>query len=581
MKLALAQINPIVGDLAGNGRKIIDFAQRAADEFGADLVVFPELSITGYPPHDLLENTAFLDDVERTIDVVAGDLPPGVGAVVGAPVRNREPVGKRLYNTALLLADGHVAGRADKSLLPTYDVYDEYRYFEPAARRACIEWKGVRLGVHICEDMWNMEEGVPFRMYAGNPLEDLVRNGAELLISLSATPYARGKHDQRSRLMRGICTHFGLPLAMVNQVGAATELIFDGGSCVIAADGSVAASAPRFEEALLPWDLKADGAGSPNPPSSNRTQRQDGNDAPSSNGVETRDVHDALVLGIRDYFRKTAAFEKALVGLSGGMDSSLTCALAVEALGAERVCGISMPSEYSSRSSVDDARLLAENLEIEFHRIPIQPAYDTFREMLSGVIERGAGSLEGSVGVTEQNLQARSRGVTLMALSNEFNYLLLATGNKSELAVGYATLYGDMAGGLAVLADIYKTQVYELAHFVNDSAGRELIPRNVFEKPPSAELRPDQTDQDTLPPYAVLDEILQLYIEKGMDLEAIVAKSGHDRALVHSILKTVDRNEYKRRQAPPGLRVTTKALGAGRRMPVVMKWIREATLHPA
>ncbi len=551
MNIAVAQINPIVGDLTGNGRKIVTFARRAYEQ-QADLVVFPELAVTGYPPYDLLENPGFMDGVEQTIERIAAESPSDIGVLIGAPVRNPKPVGKRLYNSALLLAGGRIAARADKSLLPTYDVYDEYRYFEPATECSCIEWKGVRLGVHICEDMWNMEEGTSFRMYAENPLERLTQGGADVLISLSATPYAIGKREQRNRLIRGICRQFGIPLVLANQVGANTELIFDGTSSVHGPDGRLVAAAPAFEEALITWELGAY------------------EEAADPTRSDLAELHDALVLGLRDYFNKTGAFEKAIVGLSGGMDSSLTCALAAEALGPERVCGVSMPTEYSSRGSIDDARALASHLDIEYHEIPVQRAFDTFRDMLAGVFEGT------EPGVAEENLQARARGVILMGIANKFDYLVLATGNKSEMAVGYATLYGDMAGGLAILSDVYKTQVYELARYVNERAGREVIPENVFVKPPSAELRPGQMDQDTLPPYEVLDAILRHYIEGGDELDGIVQKTEQQRSLVHAILKMVDRNEFKRRQAPPGLRVSNKAFGTGRRIPIVMKWDRDA-----
>src|SRR5690606_20064296 len=381
MNIAIAQISCIVGDLEGNARKIVDFSRRAREQ-GADLVVFSELCVTGYPPQDLLDNPAFMDGVERAVERIAESIPPDFAALVGAPARNLEPVGKRLFNSALLLSGGRIIARTDKCLLPTYDVYDEYRYFEPATPTTCMEWKGVRLGVHICEDMWNMEEGVAFRMYATNPLEHLVRDGADVLVGLSATPFARGKREQRRRLIRGICRHFDLPLVFANQVGANTELIFDGTCSVHAADGRMVAAGPAFEEALTYWTFGQDETVSETPRS------------------DIEEMHDALILGIRDYYEKTGAFRGAVLGLSGGMDSSLTAALAAEALGADRVHGVLMPSQYSSQHSIDDAIAVAEGLCIGYRTISIQQAFDAFRSSLSDAFS----GLEEDV--TEENIQA-------------------------------------------------------------------------------------------------------------------------------------------------------------------------------
>ncbi len=387
-------------------------------------------------------------------------------------------------------------------LLPTYDVFDEYRYFEPGDVCRPLAFRGVRLGLHVCEDMWNNEEQAEVHLYDANPIDALAEAGADLYVNISASPFALGKHAMRNAIIAESCREHGLPFVLVNQVGANTEIVFDGDSRVHAADGTRILCAPSFEEALLIWDTEAE----PGPcPMRHET---------------TEDLHDALVLGIRDYFEKTGAFAKSLVGLSGGIDSAVTCALAVEALGAERVVGITMPSKYSSSGSVDDSQVLADNLGIAFHTVPIVPAVAAFDEMLAPLFE---GTEEG---VAEENIQARSRGVTLMAVSNKFNYLLLTTGNKSEMAVGYATLYGDMSGGLAVLSDVFKQQVYDLARFLNDRAGRELIPENTITKPPSAELRPGQQDSDSLPPYDVLDVILKLYVEELLDLREIVHRTG-------------------------------------------------------
>ncbi|WP_420456888.1 NAD+ synthase [Rubrivirga sp.] len=552
MRIALCQINTTVGDLAGNVARVLRDARRAADA-GADLAVFPELCVTGYPPQDLLDRPAFLDDVDAAVEHLAQHAPDGLALLVGAPVRNDTPVGKRLFNTALLLAEGAVQAGVSKTLLPTYDVFDEYRYFEPCPEREVIEWGGLRLGVHLCEDMWNNEEQAPYHLYAANPIDELAALGVDLFVNLSASPYATGKPTERRRLIRESCREHGVPFVYVNQVGANTELIFDGDSQVQSAAGEGLWHAPLFEEAFHVWDSEAPGD-------------------PVEVAPEdvTAEIHDALVLGVRDYVEKTGpgVFDKALVGLSGGIDSAVTCALAVEALGADRVVGVTMPSAYSSSGSVDDSRALAENLGIEFHQVSIRPAVDAFRAMLEPLF---AGTDEG---VAEENVQARARGVTLMAISNKFGHLLLTTGNKSEMAVGYATLYGDMSGGLAVLSDVFKTEVYRVAEHVNARAGRDLIPRTTITKPPSAELKPGQVDQDSLPPYDVLDAILERFVEQHESPAAIASETGYDLALVDRIARMVDRNEYKRRQAAPGLRVSSKAFGPGRRVPIVMQRTR-------
>ena len=549
MNIALAQINPTVGDLQGNSRKIVDYAQRA-HEAGADLIVFPELCVTGYPPQDLLENQLFLEGVGHSLDRIASEIPAGIGIIVGAPEVNPDATGKRLYNTAMLLENGERLAVVRKQLLPTYDVFDENRYFEPADNCSVVEWRGLKLGLHVCEDMWNNEEQVQYHLYDENPIDTLAAQGADLFINISASPFYADKHDVRNRLIAENCQEHNIPFLYVNQVGANTELIFDGDSRVHDAAGNLILNAKSFEEDLIFWEMGT----APAPVSIQRSQ------------IET--VHDALVLGIRDYFEKTGAFSKALVGLSGGIDSAVTCALAVEALGPERVVGVTMPSKYSSSGSVDDSVALADAYGIEFHRIPIVPAVAAFDDMLGEIFEGT------QPGVAEENVQARSRGLTLMAISNKFNHLLLTTGNKSEMSVGYATLYGDMNGGLAVLSDVFKMEVYALAEYINERAGHDLIPRNTITKPPSAELRPDQKDQDSLPPYPLLDEILRRYVEEQEDLDVIAVATGQSEDFVHDILRKVDRNEYKRRQAPPGLRVSKKAFGVGRRLPIVMRWER-------
>ncbi len=530
-------------------------AAREARRKGAALAVFPEMSVSGYPPLDLLEHPTFLAAVDRAISWIATSVPGDLGVLVGAPMCNPDPVGKRLFNAAILLDGGGIADRIDKSLLPTYDVYDEYRYFEPAAVRRCMEWRDLRLGVHICEDMWNSDEMAEFRMYGADPLDDLARDGADLFINLSATPFAAGKHAQRNKLVEDICAKYGRPFVIVNQVGANTDLIFDGDSRVHLADGRLALCAPSFEESVLVWD----------------TDEESATDVAPHD--DTADIHRALVVGVRDYFRKTDAFSKAVLGVSGGIDSAVAWALATDALGPENVLGVTMPSRYTAESSLEDARLLAANLGAELHEIPIDHPFTAFRDTLAVVNDGSA------AGIAEENIQARTRGVILMAISNTLDYLVLSAGNKSETAVGYMTLYGDMIGGIGVLSDVYKTQVYALARFINARAGRPIIPSSVLDKAPSAELRPGQVDQDTLPPYEVLDAILKAYIEDRSDLDAIVEKTGSDRDLVEDVLRRVDRNEFKRRQAPPALRVSDKSFGSGRRMPLAMKWDRSSVTY--
>lgn len=565
MKIALAQTNPIVGDVSGNVRHILELTRRSARN-GADLVVFPELSVTGYPPLDLLDSGYFIEAVEGSLSWLEGRLPAGTAVLVGAPIPNQSATGKRLFNAAVLLEEGRKRRIARKVLLPTYDVYDEYRYFESGPVAEPIEFRGLRLGVHVCEDMWNTDALADFQMYDRDPIEELGRSGVDIFINLSASPYSPRSSEKRAGIITDICTRHDAPFVLVNQTGANTELVFEGDSRVYRADAELIACAPPFEESLLIWDT-----GTNEVKAVTETGEPCAAEMPERNRI--RSMHRALVLGIHDYVEKTDIFPKAVIGLSGGIDSAVTAALAVEALGPMRVVGLTMPSRISSEGSVTDSRALAENLGIEFHEIPIRPAVAAFEEMLEPIF-RGT-----EPGVAEENIQARSRGVTLMALCNKFNHLLLTTGNKSELAMGYATLYGDMSGGLGVLSDVYKTDVYELARFINEQSTAPVIPESTITKPPSAELRPDQTDQDSLPPYDVLDEILSLYIEERLDADAICEKTGHERPFIRSILRTVDRNEYKRRQAPPGLRVSGKAFGTGRRLPIVMRFNREEVIR--
>jgi len=553
MRIALAQINPTIGDLDGNRTKILDYTHRAHDR-GADLVVFPELCVTGYPPEDLLENPFFKEAVQHTVDRIAANVPADLGVLVGAPVPNEDPYGKSLRNAALLFENGTLQARVDKTLLPTYDIFDEDRYFEPAEERRVIEWRGVRIGLHVCEDMWNVHHPEGYQdnhRYECDPVAELGAQDPDLFINLSASPFSIGKHAVRDELVQHICRRHERPFLLCNQVGANTEIIYDGDSRIHAADGTQVACAKSFEEDLLFWDTEA-------PVEACVTDRD-----------PIADLHDALVLGIRDYYEKTGIFDKAIIGLSGGIDSAVTCALATAALGPDRVVGVTMPSDISSEGSVSDSQKLAENLGIEFREIPIKPAVDAFDTMLADAF---AGT---EPGVAEENIQSRARGVTLMALSNKFGHLLLSTGNKSEMAVGYVTLYGDTNGGVAVLSDVLKTRVYKLARYINERTGEVVIPQNTIDKPPSAELREGQKDTDTLPPYDTLDAILQRYVEQKKELGTIVSETGIDGGLVRDVLRQVDRNEYKRRQAPPGLRVTEKAFGIGRRIPIVMQWDRE------
>ena len=547
MKIALCQINPVIGDLRGNGLLIADAAREARMK-GADLAVFSEMCVTGYPPLDLLDYPGFLASVDRAVSSIASMVPSDIGILIGAPIRNNDAVGRRLFNAALLLEGGAVVDQIHKSLLPTYDVYDDRRYFEPSNNRRCMDWRGVRLGVHICEDMWNSDSSADLRMYDADPVAELAAGGADLFINLSATPFASGNQTRRSRIVERICRKYQRPFLLVNQVGANTELVFDGDSRAYFGDGRVAVAAPSFEEAVCIWDTGSSQTASI--------------DIPDVAAV----VHRALVLGMQDYMRKSGAFTRVVIGVSGGIDSAVTCAIAVEALGAENVVGVTMPSEFTAASSLEDARRLAQNLRIELHEIPISSAFDTVRDMLSGVF---SGT---QAGVAEENIQTRLRGVILMAMSNKYGYLLLATGNKSEIAVGYMTLYGDTGGCIGVLSDVFKTEVYELAHFINRQTGSRVIPQRIIDKPPSAELYPGQVDQDELPPYEKLDLILRLYIEDQLDMEPIVERTGFDRILVQDILRRVDASEFKRRQAPPGLRVSRKSFGTGRLMPVAMRW---------
>ncbi|ABS24527.1 NAD+ synthase [Anaeromyxobacter sp. Fw109-5] len=556
-RIALAQVNTTVGDFAGNAAKIRAVTERARAE-GATLVVFPELALCGYPPRDFLDLPEFLERAARTLAELAApaEWSRDVAIVVGFPegVAGAPPPG--VYNAAALIADGRVAAVGRKSLLPTYDVFDETRYFLPSDSSTAADAGGVglRLGLSVCEDVWNDKRFWVHPRYARDPIAELVRGGAGLVVNISASPYAMGKPGLRERMLSASAAGHGAPIAYVNQVGGNDALVFDGGSMLVGSDGAILARAPLFEEVLLVAEL-ATGAASAVP-----LGRDGVAVAPGAPDPEADEVYSALVLGVRDYVRK-CGFRSAIVGLSGGIDSALTACLAADALGAANVLGVAMPSRYSSGHSREDAAALADHLGIPFKEISIEPMHAAFL----GQIEAAEGKPLGDL--AEQNVQARIRGQLLMALSNDTGGLVLSTGNKSELAVGYCTLYGDMAGGLAVIGDVPKTLVYRVSRAANARAGRTLIPERTFTKPPSAELKPGQVDQDSLPPYDVLDDILEAYVEERLPLDAIVAR-GHPEATVRRVLRMVVASEYKRRQAAPVLKVSEKAFGEGRRFPI-------------
>ncbi len=559
MKIGVAQTNSTVGDFVGNCLRIRDAYRRLRAD-GAEIVVAPELAVCGYPPRDLLERDEFLDGCERAQHDLAVACADGGALLVGNATRTQIAVGRPVHNSAVLLADGCIQAVVPKTLLPTYDVFDEGRYFRPAEQGSIqpISWGGVSLGVTVCEDVWNDADFWPQRLYNFDPAQHLVDRGAQVLLNLSASPFHVGKPRLRRRMLGAFAERCGIPAVHCNLVGGNDELIMDGGSFVAWPSGAIQAVAPSFVEAAVLVDLAA-------PPSASEPP------APFLPGIDA--AIEAITLGIRDYFRK-CGFRDAVVGLSGGIDSALTAALAVRALRAEHVTGITMPSVYSSGGSVEDSRQLAAQLGIDFHVVPIRPIHDALRGQLEGLWTSAEFADSETGGVTDQNLQARARGVVLMAWSNRTGALVLSTGNKSELAVGYCTLYGDMAGGLSVLSDLPKTMVYRMAERLNE--GGPCIPQAILDKPPSAELAPDQLDSDSLPPYPDLDRILEAYLEEGQTRSEILASTELPGAVVDRVLAMVDRAEYKRRQAAPGLRVTSKAFGLGRRVPVAAK-IRHPT----
>jgi NAD+ synthase (glutamine-hydrolysing) len=544
MKIALVQFNPTVGDFAGNSTKILELAQ-LAQQRGADLAVFSELCLCGYLPLDLIERPQFIARNERELACLAKKLP--IPSIVGYAAHVNESTGKAAANAAALLDHGRIAFVQHKMLLPTYDVFDESRYFQPARTQLPFLFHEQQLGITICEDMWNDKNFWAKQLYDRDPVAELVGKGAALLINISGSPYTIDKGALRIDMLRSLAKNHGRPVIYVNLVGGIDSLVFDGGSMVIMPDGRIAAQSALFDEDLVLFDAET-GLGEIHPQPASEIE------------VALR----ALICGTRDYVCKSG-FSKVVVGLSGGIDSSVVAAVAVAALGRENVLGVSMPGPYSSEGSRTDAKVLAENLGIEFLSLPMSDVFESYR---SALCEPFQGRPEN---VAEENLQARIRGNFLMALSNKFGSMVLSTGNKSEMAVGYCTLYGDMAGGLALLSDVPKTMVYALAETINRE--RELIPRPSIEKPPSAELRPNQKDQDSLPPYDVLDTILKAYIEFVKSPDEIATQYGYNLDLVRSIAIRVDRNEYKRRQAPPGLKITSRAFGLGRPFPIVQKFV--------
>jgi NAD+ synthase (glutamine-hydrolysing) len=536
MQIAIAQLNYIVGDLDGNCVKILKAIENAKQQ-GVDLILFSELALCGYPPRDILMYPEFIDRCEKHIQSIATAC-QGIAVLLGAPMPNPQVPGKPLFNSAYFMADGVVKKVIHKTLLPTYDVFDEHRYFEENSVFEIVEFKGQRLAVTICEDLWNLDQQNP--LYRHCPMEELMKLHPDMMLNIAASPFDFKHADDRKRVLQANAKAYNLPIYYCNQVGAQTELIFDGGSLVMNAQGELMEELPYFEECVRVVSHETKGLCQDTPP-------------------EAALVHDALVLGVRDYFQKMG-FKKAILGLSGGVDSALVMVIAQRALGAENVHALLLPSAYSSDHSLSDARDLANNLGCSYDEVPIQSTFDSFQTTLAPFFK------ELPFGLAEENLQARTRGVLLMAFSNKFGYILLNTTNKSEAAVGYGTLYGDMCGGIAVLGDVYKTQVYDVCAWINRD--EEVIPKNILTKAPSAELRPGQKDSDSLPDYAVLDAVLEAYIEGEKGPEALMAM-GFEKPLVERVLRMVNNNEWKRFQAAPILRVTGKAFGYGRRMPVV------------
>lgn len=545
MKIALAQLNYQIGNFESNTKKIIESLEKGRAE-GADLVVFAELALCGYPPRDFLEFDEFIELCEQSAQEIAAHT-QDIACIIGLPVKNPQIAGKDLFNAAYFIEKGEVKAVIKKALLPNYDIFDEYRYFEPALTFDCVEFMGHKIAVTICEDLWNINDNP---LYVSNPMDELIKQQPSLMINIAASPFSYLHDDERVEILAGNAKQYQLPLLYVNQVGAQTEIIFDGGSLAFDQAGNLLDEMAYFKEDFKVYEF--DGKGLVG------LQQIEHQALP-----DVAQIHDALILGIQDYFKKSG-FSKAVLGLSGGIDSAIVCALACRALGPENVMAVLMPSKYSTDHSIDDAMDLVNNIGCMHEVIPIKDAADAFDQMMAPVFK------DLPFNVTEENIQARCRGIIVMAMSNKFGYIVLNTSNKSECAVGYGTLYGDMCGAIGVIGDVYKTQIFQLARYINKD--REIIPENTIVKPPSAELRPDQKDSDSLPDYDQLDRILQLYIEQRQSSRAIIAQ-GFDEALVRKVIKMVNNAEFKRYQTPPILRVSPKAFGMGRRMPLTGKYL--------
>ena len=543
LKIALAQLNPTIGDLEGNSRKIED-ACRQAGKAGADLVVFPELVLTGYPPRDLLYKSDLISEGQKILESLMSRI-QGPAVLMGHVGISKSGTGKGLTNSAVLFQNGKILAQADKVLLPSYDVFDETRYFQAAHHSVIHKLSGTKLGITICEDIWNFPGFFDQDMDHSNPVVELAEAGADIILNVSASPYRVGRWQTRLKLGQHIVDRFKLPFVLVNQVGGNDDLLFDGHSFALSATGEVIAQAKGFEEDLIVVDL-AEGKGDVRP----------------TPECDEEEIFRGLVMGVRDYLNK-CGYSKAVVGLSGGIDSAVVAAIAVEALGADSVMGISMPSQYTASQSISDAERLAKNLGMEFSVITIEELFEQYKKSLSPLF---TGMAED---VTEENIQARIRGNILMAASNKLGSMVLSTGNKSEMSVGYCTLYGDMAGGVSVISDVPKMKVYALAKWLNRD--KEIIPQTIIERPPTAELKSNQMDQDNLPPYDVLDAILEGYVEKHWSVDQLI-EAGHEAEVVREVVRMVDSNEYKRNQAAPGLKVTAKAFGSGRRNPIAQKF---------
>lgn len=543
MKIALIQLNPLIGDFRRQFEGIVHAGEQAKSK-GCDLAICPELALCGYPPRDLLERKDFVDANRNCLEKLMRTI-QGIGVVCGLVDTNPDETGNSLYNSAVLFENGRILHQVNKQLLPTYDVFDERRHFEPGQPSHPFTYKGLRLGLTICEDAWNDKEVFKRRRYARDPVTQLTQEGTDLLINISASPFHKGKRAFRDGLLSGLASKHKVPLVFVNQVGGNDHILFDGASAVFDADGRIVARCADFQEDAIVFDTTV-GQG----------------DLRTVSESDPQAVLKALVMGTRDYVTK-CGYQKAVVGLSGGIDSALTLYIAVQSLGRDNVAALFMPSRHTSRDNYDDTRQLVENLGVAYSVIPIDQIYDDFVHLL---LPDGHSS---AVSLTEQNIQARARGTLLMGVSNRDGCLVLSTGNKSELAVGYCTLYGDMNGGLAVISDVYKTMVYDICRLINASGA--VIPPRILTKKPSAELKPNQTDQDDLPPYEVIDSILKGYIEEGRSIDELIA-SGQDRRAVEDIILRIDKSEYKRQQAPPGLKVTAKAFGEGRRYPIAKRF---------